>query len=114
MSDHLSIETALAQLKNEKAAVIAELMRRGTMSTEIYAPKKTDQQKPHTKDEIYVIASGYSTLYREGHRIMCFKGDILFVAAEMNHRFEDYSEDFSTWVISYGAGNNEKTSGQLP
>ena len=34
-------------------------------------------------------------------------GDALFAAAGAEHRFEDFSEDFGTWVVFYGARGGE-------
>ena len=39
------------------------------MTVEYYAPKKIDEQQPHKKDEIYIIASGNSDFYRNGETI---------------------------------------------
>ena len=35
-------------------------MEDGKMTVEYYAPKITDEQQPHKKDELYIIASGTS------------------------------------------------------
>jgi hypothetical protein len=34
-------------------------------------------------------------------------GDALFVAAAVEHRFEDFSDDFGTWVMFYGPAGGE-------
>ena len=34
-------------------------------------------------------------------------GDMLFVPAGTVHRFEDFSDDFATWVIFYGPEGGE-------
>src|SRR5438067_13906662 len=39
----------------------AELFRHGTFTVEIYAPKGTDLQQPHTRDELYIVAAGSGT-----------------------------------------------------
>jgi len=35
-------------------------------------------------------------------------GDMLFVPAKMEHRFEDFSADFATWVLFYGPTGGER------
>jgi hypothetical protein len=35
-------------------------------------------------------------------------GDMLFVPARMEHRFEDFSDDFATWVMFYGPAGGER------
>lgn len=107
MSFHLTIKQAIEQLKQEKQNRFAVLMRHGSMSIEYYAPEKMDGQTPHRQDEIYVIASGEAVFYRNGERVHCKAGDVLFVPAKMKHRFENFSVDFATWVIFYGADGGE-------
>lgn len=34
-------------------------------------------------------------------------GDVLFVAAGVEHRFSNFSEDFVTWVFFYGPQGGE-------
>jgi mannose-6-phosphate isomerase-like protein (cupin superfamily) len=34
-------------------------------------------------------------------------GDVLFVPAGVEHRFEDFSDDFVTWVVFYGPEGGE-------
>lgn len=79
------------------------------MSIEYFAPKKLDTQTPHKQDELYIIVEGHSEFYRDGERISCKKNDILFVPAGMEHRFENFSENFATWVIFYGPDGGETT-----
>ena len=83
------------------------VMKHGSMSIEYFAPEKVDIQTPHKQDEIYVIINGDGFFVRDGERVACKKGDILFVPAGMEHRFENFSEDFATWVIFYGADGGE-------
>jgi hypothetical protein len=35
-------------------------------------------------------------------------GDVLFVPAGVPHRFEDFTDDFGTWVIFYGPEGGER------
>lgn len=77
-------------------------MQHGTMSVEYFAPDKADTQKPHIQDELYVVASGSGTFFRDGASIQFNKGDVLFVPAGMEHRFENFTDDFATRVIFYG------------
>jgi mannose-6-phosphate isomerase-like protein (cupin superfamily) len=83
------------------------MMKHGTMTVEYYAPQEIDTQTPHKQDEIYVIIKGHGTFYRNGERTPCKKGDLLFVPAGMEHWFENFSDDFATWVIFYGPEGGE-------
>lgn len=84
-----------------KESVYAGLMRAGTFSVGIYAPKGRDGQKPHAEDEIYIVEKGKGTFVRDDEKISFGPGDVIFVPKEMDHRFEDFSDDFRTWVVFF-------------
>ncbi len=84
-----------------------ELFRHGTLTVKLYAPRGTDNQHPHTRDEIYVIASGTGRFEREGKEMAVAPGDVLFVAAGEQHRFVEFTDDFATWVFFYGPEGGE-------
>ena len=107
MNFHLSLNDAIQQLAKQKEERFTVLLEHGTMRIEYYAPKDVDPQMPHSQDEIYVIASGYAKFFRDGERVQCKPGDVLFVPAKMVHCFENFSDDFATWVIFYGKEGGE-------
>jgi len=74
---------------------------KGDFELEFFAPRGTDFQTPHEKDEFYIITSGTADLIHEGKTVPCRTGDALFVAAGDEHHFENISEDFATWVIFF-------------
>jgi mannose-6-phosphate isomerase-like protein (cupin superfamily) len=86
----------------------AELFRHGTLTVEIYAPKGTDLQQPHTRDELYIVVAGRGWFSVEGRRVEFGPGDALFAAAGEDHRFEDFTEDLLTWVVFYGPEGGER------
>ncbi len=69
---------------------------------ELYAPVGDDRQQPHTRDELYIVATGTGTFRRDGELVPFVASDLLYVPAFTPHRFETFSEDFRTWVIFYG------------
>lgn len=103
----VSLTEAMEKLKSETVNRFTMLMKHGTMSLEYYSPIKVDPQQPHRQDELYIIASGHGKFYRDGTSTDCKPGDVLFVPAGIEHRFEDFSDDFATWVIFYGADGGE-------
>jgi len=107
MKFHITIGEAVKQLESEVHNRFTTLMKQGTMSIEYYAPKYIDHQTSHKQDEIYVIASGHATFFRNGERVQCKTNDVLFVPAHMEHRFEDFTDNFATWVIFYGTEDGE-------
>ena len=93
---------AEATAKYPQGAPFVTMMAGGTMTVEVYAPKGYDSQEPHTQDELYFIHSGCGELVINGQRFDCEVGDAFFVAAGVAHRFENFSDDFVTWVVFYG------------
>lgn len=83
------------------------LFRHGTLEIEIYRPVEVDRQQPHTRDELYVVIAGKGFFVRGDERVAFGPGDVLFVRAQVPHRFADFSADFSTWVFFYGAEGGE-------
>ena len=103
----LPLAEAHARLALEKTQRFVELFRHGTLSIELYAPRGTDPQQPHTRDELYVVASGSGEFVCDGRRERFGPGDAIFVAAHRPHRFEHFSDDFAAWVMFYGPEGGE-------
>jgi mannose-6-phosphate isomerase-like protein (cupin superfamily) len=78
------------------------LFKRGDFSVELYGPRGTDKQEPHDQDEAYIVASGTGVFRRGDERVPFQPGDFLFAAAGVPHRFQEFSDDFQTWVIFFG------------
>lgn len=99
---------ALAALaRNEPGRLSAEIFRHGTLEVRWYAPQGVDPQTPHTRDEAYVVVSGQAR-FRCGDAVTpCRAGDLVFAPAHAEHRFEDISADFATWVLFYGPEGGE-------
>lgn len=66
-----------------------------------FAPKETDFQTFHEEDEFYFIARGSGELIIDGEKFECETGDAFFVAAKVEHHFENFSKDFATWAIFF-------------
>jgi mannose-6-phosphate isomerase-like protein (cupin superfamily) len=103
----ISLPEAIQKLKDENEFPFTVVMKHGSMSVEYFAPADMDTQTPHKQDELYVIASGSSTFFRNGERVDCNAGDVLFVPAGVEHRFENFTSYFATWVIFYGPDGGE-------
>ena len=86
----------------------AEILHHGSLEVRWYAPSRSDPQTPHERDEIYVVASGRAAFMRGSERVQVAAGDLLFVPAGMEHRFEELSDDFATWVMFYGPAGGER------
>jgi len=77
------------------------------MVLELYAPRGIDDQKPHSQDELYFVTRGSGTFVCGAERVRFGPGDALFAAAGVSHRFEDFTDDFETWVVFYGPDGGE-------
>jgi mannose-6-phosphate isomerase-like protein (cupin superfamily) len=99
----LQIALAEAQAREPPPGNLASpVLRCADVEVEIYAPAGTDRQKPHTRDELYVIASG-SGWFHSGEQRQAFSpGTLLFVPAGVAHHFAEFSADFSAWVVFFG------------
>jgi mannose-6-phosphate isomerase-like protein (cupin superfamily) len=103
----ITIANALAELNDKEGQLFAKIMEHGSMSVEIYRPVKIDTQTPHQQDELYVIISGHGEFLNDGRRSHFNPGDVLFVPAGIEHQFENFTDDFATWVIFYGPKGGE-------
>lgn len=103
---HITVEDAAKKLTKVNSPFV-ELFNHGSLQVELYAPKGKDMQKPHSRDEIYVVASGHGSFYNDGDEMKIRAGDFLFVKAGLTHYFFDFSDDFSTWVFFYGPEGGE-------
>lgn len=107
MKPRLTVSHALEQLAADEAP-FKQLFNHGSMEVELYAPQGVDLQQPHSRDELYVIISGTGFFVHDQERHPFEPGEVLFVPAGDTHRFEDFSDDFATWVVFYGPEGGEK------
>ena len=106
----ISTAEALAKLPGPEGKRFARIFTHGSLEVEIYAPRGTDPQLPHDRDEVYVVVEGHGTFVHGAKREACGPGDFLFAAAHEVHRFEDFSDDFVTWVLFYGPKDGERSA----
>ena len=107
----------------DRGRATALLLAHGSMELRWFTPKGNDPQTPHDRDELYMIVSGTGVFMRaveslafddtslpiQGEERVPFgPGDALFVAAGTVHRFEEFSDDFATWIVFYGPEGGER------
>lgn len=103
----ISIANAIAALPEPPAEQYAIVYRHGTFEAGLYAPRHVDDQTPHTRDEAYVVVKGSGHFACGDARRPFGPGELLFVPAGMTHRFEDFTDDLTVWVIFYGPQGGE-------
>ena len=83
------------------------VLQRGTVRLLLSCPLNPNRQAPHDQDEIYVVIRGRGVLFHDAKRDPFEPGDVMFVAAGVEHHFEDFTEDLAIWVIFYGPPGGE-------
>jgi quercetin dioxygenase-like cupin family protein len=78
-----------------------EFLRVPAMSAGLYvlAVGATDKQKPHREDEIYYVVRGRARFQAGSEDREVSAEDIIFVAAEVDHRFYDIKEETALLVF---------------
>jgi mannose-6-phosphate isomerase-like protein (cupin superfamily) len=107
---HMSLAEALLKGPPPAGNLAVPIFAHGSLEVELYTPKGHDPQKPHRRDEIYLVSRGTGKLFDGERQHDVSPGSFIFVAAGETHRFEDFSEDFAVWVFFYGpdAGESER------
>jgi mannose-6-phosphate isomerase-like protein (cupin superfamily) len=98
---------ALSRLPGPAGERSAAVLRHGSLVVKIYAPRGTDAQQPHTRDEVYVVVSGSGEFVNGEGRHAFAPHDVLFAPAGVEHRFVDFTDDLVVWVIFYGPEGGE-------
>jgi len=70
----------------------------------------TDDQEPHTEDEIYVVIAGRAMFEAGQDRVAVEPGSVLYVAAGEVHRFADVTEDLAT-VVLFAPAEGSRSAG---
>ncbi len=73
--------------------------RRDGASVLFFAPRGEDHQSPHDRDEFYIVVAG-SGVFEVGDESIAYRpGDLLYVPAQMPHRFVAPPDDLALWVV---------------
>lgn len=78
-----------------------EFIRQSSLSVGLYmlAAGAVDGQKPHTEDEIYYIVQGRGSILVGDENREVEAGSVIFVAANVVHRFHSITEDMTILVV---------------
>ena len=102
MADAFEVRELLDRLAADRHD-FAEFFRSpsGTLSLTIarWPAGSVDDQRPHTEDEVYCVTGGRAVLTIGSKRVMVSRGSVAFVAAGVEHRFSEITEDLETVVF---------------
>src|SRR5439155_21800805 len=65
----------------------------------IWPAGSVDRQRPHEEDEVYYVISGRGTIWVADEDRPVRAGSLVFVAAQVEHRFHDIEEDLRVLVF---------------
>lgn len=78
-----------------------EFLRVPAMSAGLYHLKAggTDPQQPHNEDEAYVVMRGRGKFMLNGEDRVVQAGSVIYVPAQLEHRFHSITEDMDIVVF---------------
>jgi mannose-6-phosphate isomerase-like protein (cupin superfamily) len=78
-----------------------EFLRVPALSVGVYVLPAggTDPQKPHKEDEVYYVVRGHARMRVGSEEQVVKAGSVIFVAAQVEHRFFDVSEELEVLVF---------------
>jgi mannose-6-phosphate isomerase-like protein (cupin superfamily) len=91
----------LSRQRAEKNKLYREFLRVPAMSAGVYVLPKggVDPQKPHHQDEVYYVVKGRAKMQISSDHAEVKAGSIIFVEAELEHRFYDIEEELEVLVF---------------
>ena len=58
-----------------------------------------DPQQPHAEEEVYYVAAGRAMLEVDGEQRPVERRDVVFLAAEVPHKFAEIEDDLTLLVV---------------
>ena len=94
----------IGEIDNERATagkLYREFLRVPAISAGLYVlpAGATDSQRPHHEDEMYYVIRGRARFHAGDEDAEVSAGSMLFVAAEVEHRFYDITEELAVLVF---------------
>lgn len=105
-----SMFTTIASVNRDRAQngqLYREFLRIPAMSSGLYvlSPGSIDPQVPHHQDELYYVLRGRGRFRAGDEDTEVTAGSLLFVAAEVQHKFYDITEELAVLVFFAPAEN---------
>ena len=91
----------VAEERKKLGKLYYEFLRKPTISAGLYVlgAGHEDPQQPHTEDEVYYVVSGRATIRVGEEDRPIESGSVVFVGAEVEHRFHNITENLTTLVF---------------
>jgi mannose-6-phosphate isomerase-like protein (cupin superfamily) len=88
-------------IRRESGKLYQEFLRVPELSAGLYVLEAgaTDPQQPHREDELYYVVSGQATITVGDVQRPVGPGSLVFVAAEVAHRFHDITQRLELLVV---------------
>jgi mannose-6-phosphate isomerase-like protein (cupin superfamily) len=86
------------QAQRERTGELSrEFLRVPVLSLSVYElpAGADDPQQPHAEDEVYYIVAGRAKFEVDGEQRPVEPGDVVFVAAEVPHKFAEIEDDLT-------------------
>ncbi len=101
MKTHFASLAEIEEERVESGKPYREFLRVPTMSAGLYVlpAGATDRQKPHREDEAYYVIRGKARFKAGAEDREVSEGSVIFVAAEVGHRFYDITEELVVLVV---------------
>ena len=89
------------QQRAQSGKLYREFLRVPAMSAGLYVlpAGSVDPQQPHHEDEMYYVVRGRGRFKAGGETREVYAGSVIYVAAEVEHRFYDIEEELAVLVF---------------
>lgn len=91
----------LIAAREQEGELYHEFLQVQTMSAGVYQLEagSVDPQEPHTEDELYYVVQGRAQIQVANEDRAVEAGSLIFVAANVEHRFHTIQEDLTILVF---------------
>ena len=92
---------ALERQRDREGSAYLEFLRVASMSVGIYVlpAGSEDSQSPHKQDELYYVVKGRGRMRADSHDRPVGQGSLIFIAADIEHRFHHIEEELTVLVF---------------
>ena len=99
----------LERQREHAGKAYSEFLRISSMSAGLYtlAAGASDLQRPHQEDEMYYVVRGRGRMRVGSEERQVSAGNVIFVAAEVEHRFYEIAEELIVLVFFAPAESEE-------